>query len=205
MKIADYEQMMAHLMRQGYNKGGYVRLKNGGLITIGNKKYTKERLEQLNAAAKRKGYEDFQSVPVGKERDNVARDATRRAKGVAEGKGRPGVKKDYQVKTGPKDLASEAYLQRDLKRTKNQSNILNAVRSNRFKTADEIMNALNLEKNVFDKEVNNLFKNVYSQIGDLNKPKKSQARFGVRFLPRDLDEMYEIRNKLGQIKGFESI
>jgi len=182
-----------------------LELQDGGLITIGNKKYTKERLDQLNAAAKRKGYEDFQSVPVGKERDNVARDATRRAKGVAEGKGRPGVKKDYQVKTGPKDLASEAYLQRDLKKTKNQSNILNAVRSNKFKTADEIMNALNLEKNVFDKEVNNLFKNVYTQIGDLNKPKKSQARFGVRFLPRDLDEMYEIRNKLGQIKGFESI
>ena len=30
MKIADYEQMMAHLMRQGYNRGGYVRLKKGG-------------------------------------------------------------------------------------------------------------------------------------------------------------------------------
>ena len=26
----DYQQMMAHLMRQGYNKGGYVRLKKGG-------------------------------------------------------------------------------------------------------------------------------------------------------------------------------
>ena len=197
MKISQYNQMMAYLTRPVF--------KDGGLITIGNKKYTKERLDQLNAAAKRKGYKDFQSVPVGKERDNVARDATRRAKGVAEGKGRPGVKKDYQVRTGPKDLASEAYLQRDLKKTKNQSNILNAVRSNKFKTSDEIMNALNLEKNVFDKEVNNLFKNVYTQIGDLNKPKKSQARFGVRFLPRDLDEMYEIRNKLGQIKGFESI
>ena len=32
MKIADYEQMMAHLMRQGYNRGGYVRLKDGGRI-----------------------------------------------------------------------------------------------------------------------------------------------------------------------------
>jgi len=28
----DYQQMMAHLMRQGYNKGGYVRLKNGGEV-----------------------------------------------------------------------------------------------------------------------------------------------------------------------------
>ena len=27
MKIADYEQMMAHLMRQGYNRGGYVKKK----------------------------------------------------------------------------------------------------------------------------------------------------------------------------------
>jgi hypothetical protein len=28
----DYQQMMAHLMRQGYNKGGYVRLKIGGYV-----------------------------------------------------------------------------------------------------------------------------------------------------------------------------
>ena len=34
MKIADYEQMMAHLMRQGYNRGGYVRLKDGGRIGL---------------------------------------------------------------------------------------------------------------------------------------------------------------------------
>ena len=27
MKLADYQQMMAHLMRQGYNKGGYVKKK----------------------------------------------------------------------------------------------------------------------------------------------------------------------------------
>ncbi len=37
MKIADYEQMMAHLMRQGYNRGGYVRLKTGG--SVGGVKY----------------------------------------------------------------------------------------------------------------------------------------------------------------------
>ena len=203
MKIAHYEQMMDYLTgpRERFSNGG----KPGDLVTIGNKKYTKERLEELNKAAKKRGYTDFQSVPVGKERDNVARDATRRSKGVAEGKGRPGVKKDYQVKTGEKDLASEAYLQRDLKRTKNQSNILKAVQSGKYKTAGEIMKAVKLENNVFDKEVNNLFKNVYSQIGDLNKPKKSQARFGVRFLPKDLDKMYKIRNELGQISGFESI
>ena len=203
MKIAHYEQMMDYLTgpRERFRNGG----KPGDLVTIGNKKYTKERLEELNKAAKKRGYTDFQSVPVGKERDNVARDATRRSKGVAEGKGRPGVKKDYQVKTGEKDLASEAYLQRDLKRTKNQSNILKAVQSGKYKTAGEIMKAVKLENNVFDKEVNNLFKNVYSQIGDLNKPKKSQARFGVRFLPKDLDKMYKIRNELGQISGFESI
>jgi len=203
MKIAHYEQMMDYLTgpRERFRNGG----KPGDLVTIGNKKYTKERLEELNKAAKKRGYTDFQSVPVGKERDNVARDATRRSKGVAEGKGRPGVKKDYQVKTGEKDLASEAYLQRDLKRTKNQSNILKAVQSGKYKTAGEIMKAVKLENNVFNKEVNNLFKNVYSQIGDLNKPKKSQARFGVRFLPKDLDKMYKIRNELGQISGFESI
>ena len=102
MKIAEYQQMMDYLTgpRERFSNGG----KPGDLVTIGNKKYTKERLKELNKAAKKRGYTDFQSVPVGKERDNVARDATRRSKGVAEGKGRPGVKKDYQVKTGEKDL-----------------------------------------------------------------------------------------------------
>ena len=203
MKIAHYEQMMDYLTgpRERFSNGG----KPGDLVTIGNKKYTKERLEELNKAAKKRGYTDFQSVPVGKERDNVARDATRRQQNKPIGKGSPGQPKTYQVKTGPKDLASEAYLQRDLKRTKNQSNILKAVQSGKYKTAGEIMKAVKLEKNVFNKEVNNLFKNVYSQIGDLNKPKKSQARFGVRFLPKNLNKMYKIRNELGQISGFESI
>ena len=32
MKIAEYRQMMAYLMRPKYQRGGYVRLKNGGRI-----------------------------------------------------------------------------------------------------------------------------------------------------------------------------
>jgi hypothetical protein len=45
MKIADYEQMMAHLMRQGYNKGGYVRLKKGGRPSLAEGTF-KPRLER---------------------------------------------------------------------------------------------------------------------------------------------------------------
>jgi hypothetical protein len=93
-------------------------------VVIGNKKISKERLNQLNEAAKKYGFKDFASVEGRDNRINVAKEATRRAEGVAEGKGRPGVKKDYQVKTGEKDLASEAYLQGSLKRTQNQANIL---------------------------------------------------------------------------------
>ena len=36
MKIAEYKQMMAYLMRPKYQRGGYVRLKNGGFT---GKKY----------------------------------------------------------------------------------------------------------------------------------------------------------------------
>lgn len=36
MKIAEYRQMMAYLMRPKYQRGGYVRLKNGGFT---GKKY----------------------------------------------------------------------------------------------------------------------------------------------------------------------
>tara|TARA_X000001388_G_scaffold50522_1_gene36502 strand:- start:553 stop:3123 length:2571 start_codon:yes stop_codon:yes gene_type:complete len=32
MRIAEYKQMMAYLMRPKYQRGGYVRLKNGGLL-----------------------------------------------------------------------------------------------------------------------------------------------------------------------------
>ena len=199
-----------------FNQGGSVTTPKRGLVdepgsyagedfvVIGNKKISKERLNQLNEAAKKYGFKDFASVEGRDNRINVAKEATRRAEGVAEGKGRPGVQRDYQVKTGEKDLASEAYLQRDLKRTQNQANILETVQSGKYKTAEEIREAVKLDKEVFNKEVKNLFKNVYSQIKNLNKPKKSQPRFGVRFLPKDLEKLYEIRSKLGQIGGFES-
>ena len=180
------------------------RVREANLPKVPIHKLTSERLNQLNEAAKKYKFKDFASVKGRANRLKVAAEATRRAEGIAEGKGRPGVKKDYQVKTGKKDLASEAYLQRDLKRTQNQANILEAVQSGKYKTAEEIREAVKLDKEVFNKEVKKLFKNVYSQIGNLNKPKKAQPRFGVRFLPKDLEKLYEIRSKLGQIDGFES-
>ena len=42
----DYQQMMAHLMRQGYNKGGYVKLKVGG--TVGSTPEAKKLIELLD-------------------------------------------------------------------------------------------------------------------------------------------------------------
>ena len=47
----DYQQMMAHLMRQGYNKGGYVRLKNGGRpVDIARRRipYTEETFKKID-------------------------------------------------------------------------------------------------------------------------------------------------------------
>ena len=145
------------------------------------RKVSEERLKFLNEAAEKYGYKDFKSVEGRDNRINVAKDATRREKGVSEGKGRPGVKKDYQVKTGEKDLASDAYLQRDLKRTKNQESILKAVQSGEYKTAEEIRKFTKLNKPNFNKEVKNQLKNVYTQIGDLNKLKIVQMRFGEKF------------------------
>jgi hypothetical protein len=187
---------------------------NRGSDYMTNRVTDPERLKFLNEAAKKFGYKDWNSVPKTKpipgkraygDRENIAQEATRRQKGVVEGKGRPGVEKDYKVISNPKDQASDAYLQRDLRRTKNQADVLKAAQSGKYKTAEEIRKAVGFTKEVFNKEVTNLFKNVYTQIGDLNKPKKMQSRFGVRFLPRDVDKMYEIRNQLGQIAGFEPL
>ena len=56
----DYQQMMAHLMRQGYNKGGYVRLKNGGevkkLYRILLKKILKIKEFKISDLTKDTGY-----------------------------------------------------------------------------------------------------------------------------------------------------
>ena len=54
MKIADYEQMMAHLMRQGYNRGGYVRLKDGG--RIGFAEGLGANISQYKSKGKQLGY-----------------------------------------------------------------------------------------------------------------------------------------------------
>ena len=43
----DYQQMMAHLMRQGYNKGGYVRLKNGGVPRLPVTKEQQKQAQEL--------------------------------------------------------------------------------------------------------------------------------------------------------------
>ena len=69
MKIADYEQMMAHLMRQGYNKGGYVRLKNGGRtgfaeagFVFGNQKFNVNipNLTPVQSKSFQKGLKDLE-------------------------------------------------------------------------------------------------------------------------------------------------
>ena len=69
MKIADYEQMMAHLMRQGYNKGGYVRLKNGGRtgfakagFVFGNQKFNVSipNLTPVQSKSFQKGLKDLE-------------------------------------------------------------------------------------------------------------------------------------------------
>ena len=59
-----------------------------------HKKIKPERLKFLNDAAKKYGFKDFVSVKGRNNRINIAKEATRRQDGIAEGKGRPGVERD---------------------------------------------------------------------------------------------------------------
>jgi len=202
--------------------GGVIEGKNLGTREGFAKPISAERLKFLNEEAVKEGYPDYFSIDPKTERAvriRVGQAATRRMKGVAEGKGRPGVERTKKEKTAIKKshwankskaevdaiLSSPKYKEYWSRKTQNQADLLKAVQSGKYNTSEEIRKAVNFNKDVFDKEVANLFKNVYTQIGDLNKPKKMQPRFGVTFLPRDLDKMYEIRSKLGQIDGFESV
>lgn len=196
-----------------------TRVKEANLPRVTAQKLTSERLKYLDEAAKKYGYKDFASVKGRVNRLLVAKDATRRQENIPEGKGSPGKERSAETRQKIKEshwstkskkevdeiLDSPKYKEYWKRKTQNQSNILEAVKSGKYKTSEEIRKAVNIKnKGVFNKEVNNLFKNVYSQIGSLNKPKKVQPRFGVSFLPKDLEELYEIRSKLGQIDGFES-
>jgi len=181
-------------------------LKPGGLVEPGVTHYARpvseDRMAQLNEAAKKYGYKSFDDIKDRQIKTNVSKDATRRALNIPEGKGGPGLKKTYQVKTGIHDLSSKAYIERDLRKTIDQSNILKAVESGKYKTADQIRKAVGLDKKVFDQKVERLFINVYTQIGNLNK--KKAPKFGVRFLPKDLTKLETIRKQLGAIEGFQS-
>jgi len=179
-----------------------------------------ERLKFLNEEAVKEGYPDYFSIDPKTERAvriRVGQAATRRQKGVVEGKGKvkpteaqkANIKKSHWANKSKAEVDAilnspkqRAYWAR---KTQNQLDVLKMVQSGKYKTAEEIRKAVGLTEDVFKKEVKNLFKNVYTHIGDLNKPKKMQSRFGVNFLPRDLDEMYELRSKLGQIDGFDSV
>ena len=54
----DYQQMMAHLMRQGYNRGGYVKNK------ILPKKNPDEVREMFSRGGSGQGFNQFQKSPV---------------------------------------------------------------------------------------------------------------------------------------------
>jgi len=177
-------------------------VKAAKLPPVSSRKISAERMTQLNAAAKRYNYKSFDDITERSVKINVAKDATRRALNIPKGKGGPGLKKTYQVKTGIHDLSSKAYIERDLRKTIDQSNILKAVESGKYKTADQIRKAVGLDKKVFDKKVERLFTNIYTQIGNLNK--KKAPKFGVRFLPKDLTKLETIRKQLGAIEGFQS-
>jgi len=213
-----------------YFMGGSVTTPKRGLVdepgSYAGKPVSKERLKFLNEAAKKFEYKDWNSVPKTKpipgeraygDREKIAQEATRRQKGVVEGKGKvkpteaqkANIKKSHWANKSEAEvdaiLNSPRYKEYWARKTQNQADLLEAVKSGKYKTSEEIRKAVGFKKDVFNKEVKNLFKNVYTQIGDLNKPKKMQQRFGVSFLPRDLDKMYDLRSKLGQIDGFESV
>ena len=202
--------------------GGLIQGEDLGTREGFAKPISAERLKFLNEEAVKEGYPDYFSIDPKTERAvriRVGQAATRRMKGVPEGKGSPGkilseetkakIKKSHWANKSEAEvdaiLNSPKYKEYWAKKTQNQADLLKAVKSGKYKTSEEIRKAVGFKKDVFNKEVKNLFKNVYTQIGDLNKPKKMQTRFGVSFLPRDLDKMYDLRSKLGQIDGFDSV
>ena len=76
---------------KNFNKGGSVTTPKRGLVDeagsyAGRKISSKKRLNQLNEAAKKYGYDSYKDVPTGpeyqKERNNIREWADRRAKGV---------------------------------------------------------------------------------------------------------------------------
>ena len=76
----------------------------GGRMEFGRGGKPTSSIKLLNTAAKKYGYKDFASVPTNTaDRSNILRDAKRRESGAPEGKGRPGVKKDYKINTPMKD------------------------------------------------------------------------------------------------------
>ena len=181
-------------------------------------KISAERLALLNTAAKKYNYASWEVVPVGPDRDRVAGEATRRAAGKAVGKGRPGVPRtaaekaaiahEHWTKTKPKAevskiMSGEGYKAYRLRQLADQINILKAVQSGKYTTADQIRKAVGLSKEVFDKKVDRLFGNVYTQIGNMNT-KKVRAYVTEEFLPKDLNKLEKIRDQLGKIKGFQS-
>ena len=70
----------------------------GGRMEFGRGGKPTSSIKLLNTAAKKYGYKDFASVPTNTaDRSNILRDAKRRESGAPEGKGRPGVKKEYKT------------------------------------------------------------------------------------------------------------
>ena len=107
-------------------------------------------------------------------------------------------------KTDEKKIkGSPDYKAYHLRRLADQINILKAVESGKYTTANQIRKAVGLSKEVFDKKVNRLFGNVYTQIGNMNS-KKVRAYVTEEFLPKDLNKLEKIRDQLGKIKGFQS-
>jgi hypothetical protein len=208
-------------------KGGSAQLvqhgpgyKPGGLVEPGVMHYARpvseDRMAQLNEAAKKYGYESFDDIKDRQIKTNVSKEATRRAEGVVEGKGKTKpteaqkvtMKEKHWTKTKSKAdvkkiISSKAYKTYHLRRVADQINILKAVESGKYKTADQIRKAVGLDKEVFDQKVSRLFKNVYTQIGNMNT-KRVRTYVTEEFLPKDLNKLEKIRDQLGVIEGFQS-
>jgi len=104
VKKPDEPDMKADGGRAGYEDGGMLvqPSDDGSRPGYGGNPSTDIKL--LNTAAKKYGYKDFASVPTNTaDRSNILRDAKRRESGAAEGKGRPGVKKEYKTISPMKD------------------------------------------------------------------------------------------------------
>jgi hypothetical protein len=198
--------------------GGRVGMKPGGLVEPGVTHYattpSAERMKFLNAATEfvtNGEYTKYNDVPNSERalKIKIGQTATRRQKGVPEGKGAPGVEKTAEHKakikethwSKKKDIKKITHSPKKIayweSKTKIQKAILEQV-ENGVLNSKQIAKNLGLShKEVID-DSEKLFRNIYEQRMKVNKGQKVTSRI----LPKTREGLKGLLNDLWKVEGF---